>query len=228
MRKPIISIKLNVRMYSKLVDLAIRVIAFITGNANFVTPAVTLADLQTAVDDVNAAIAKWGPKGNRGAHADLVDLRLKARILADMLKAEAQYVQLTAQAAASTDYDAMANIITSSGYAIANAPSPQGVLEKVQNFHQFVSRELNRNEAKLSWKKPLNVANVGNVKQYKVLRNTSTDFSTAEEVGNVTRTTFTDTNSTADVVAWTYWVVAYNAAGAGVISDPVTVAVLGV
>jgi len=228
MRKPIISIKLTVRLYSKLVDLGTRVISFMTTNPNFATPSPTLADVQTTVDDVVAAIAKWGPKKNRGSHADLVDLQLKARILSDMLKAEAQYVQITAQAAASTDYIAQGNIITSSGFALASIGSPQGILQKVQSFHQFISRELNRNQVKLRWKKPLNVANVGNVKQYRVLRSNSTDFTTAVQVASVTKSTFTDVNTASDAVAWTYWVIPCNGAGSGVVSDPVTIAVLGI
>ena len=215
-------------MYSALAALGNAVIAGITGNANFATPTPLLADLQTAVDDVTAGIATWGPKANRGSHASLMDLQLKARILSDMLKAEAQYVQITAQAAALTDYDLMANIITSSGFALKTPGSPQGILQKVQNFHQFVSRQLNSNEVRLSWKKPLNVTTAGNVKQYRVLRASSTDFNTAEQVGSITRTNFTDINVTADAVTWTYWVIPCNGAGDGVVSDPVTVSVLGI
>ncbi len=200
----------------------------LSGNINFLAPAPAVASLQSAVTAVAAAIGVWGPKGNRGGHAALVDLRFKALTLADMLKAEAQYVQNTAQAAAGIDYALMGTIITSSGFSLANARTPQGILEKVQSFHQFVSRKLNKNEAKLKWKKPLNVVNRGNVKEYKVLRNISTDFTTAVEAGITTKTTFTDTNTTATAVKWTYWVIAYNTNGAGVVSDPVTVDVLGV
>ena len=103
MRKPVISIKLTARMYAALVNLGNRVVASITGNASFATPTPTMTVLQTAITDVENAIAKWGPKTNRGSHADLVDLRLKARLLADMLKSLAQYVQNTAQAAAGLD-----------------------------------------------------------------------------------------------------------------------------
>jgi hypothetical protein len=55
----------------------------------------------------------------------------------------------------------------------------------------------------------------------------STDFTTAEEVGIVSKTTFTDINTASEAAVWTYWVIAYSAAGAGVVSDPVTVKVLG-
>ena len=100
MKKPIISVRLNARDYSGLANLGNRLIVALTGNANFITPAVTLLILQGFITDVENAIAQWGPKGNRGNHADLVDLQLKARILADAIKAEAQYVQTTANIAA--------------------------------------------------------------------------------------------------------------------------------
>src|ERR1041385_3012672 len=170
MSKPIISIKLNVRNYAGLVNLGNRVNVDMTGNLNFATPAPTLADLTTATTAVENAIAAWGPKGNRGSHADLADLRLKSQTLHDMLKAEAQYVQNEAQSLAGLDYPTMASIITSSGYQLANSKTPQGILQMVQNFHNFISRKLDPNQVKLKWKKPLNTTSAGNVKSYRVLR----------------------------------------------------------
>ena len=228
MRKPVISIKLSSRMYSALVDLGNRIFASMTGNVNFTTPSPTLLAIQTAVTDVMDAIAAWGPKGNRGSHDDLVNLRLKAQVLRDMLKAEAQYVQNTAQAAAGVDYPTMGTIITSSGFALANDHTPQGVLQKVQNLHLSMSRKLNPNQVKLLWKKPLNVLTAGNVKSYRVLRNTSADITTATEVAITTRRSFIDVNTGSASVEWTYWVVPYNTNGAGAISDAISVAVLGV
>jgi hypothetical protein len=227
MRKPVISIKLTARMYAALANLGHRIVESLTGNISFVSPAPSLAALQAAITDVENAIALWGPKNSRGSHADLVNLRFKARVLSDMLKAEAQYVQTTAQAAAGVDYALMATIIISSGFGLANVPSPQGILEKVQNLHQFISRSLNRNQAKISWAKPLNVTSKNNVKEYRVLRADSTDITTAVEVAIVTTTSFTDTNTTNAVKVWTYWVIPYNGT-AGVVSDPATVAVLGI
>jgi hypothetical protein len=226
MRKPVISMKVSARMYAALVNLGNRVITSLTGNLSFATPDPALMALQTAVTAVENAISVWGPISNRGSHADLVDLQTKARVLANMLKSESQYVQLTAQAAAGIDYATMGAIITTSGFELASLPGPQGRLEMVQNFRQFVSRKLSRNEIKLKWKRPLNVTSKNNVKNYRVLRNTTADFTTAVEIALVTKGTYTDTNTTAATVVWTYWVVPYNTEGAGVESNPITVAVL--
>ena len=80
----------------------------------------TTAALTTAVNNVMAAIAVWGPKGNRGSHVDLADLRAKTLTLAQLLKAEAQYVQNTAQTAAGSDYVLMGAVITTSGFQLAS------------------------------------------------------------------------------------------------------------
>src|ERR1700677_1865743 len=110
MRKPIISIKLNPRQYAGLVNLGNRVVTNLTGNLNYTTPVPALTVAQSAITAVVNAIAVWGPKGNRGSHADLRDLRNKALTLAQTLKALSQYVQNTAQLAAGSDYSQMAAI----------------------------------------------------------------------------------------------------------------------
>src|SRR5207244_2916057 len=115
--------------YSALVNLGNRIVASMTGNANYTTPVPTLVSLQTAVTDVENAIAVWGPKGNRGSHASLVDLKQKALTLSQLLKSEAQYVMNTAQIAAGSDYPTMAAIINTSGFQVANTKTPQGVLQ---------------------------------------------------------------------------------------------------
>src|ERR1041384_5038856 len=132
MRKPIIAIRLSPRMYAGLINLGNRVIVSLSGNLSFPTPAVTTADLQTAVTAVENAYAIWAPIGSRGSHSDLLDLRNKALTLHQLLKAEAQYVQTTAQLLAGSDYSDMAAIIGTSGYDLASVPSPQGVLQMVQ------------------------------------------------------------------------------------------------
>ncbi len=227
MSKPIIAIKTRTLSYAALVNLGNRVVASMTGNANFPIPAPTLLALQTAITDVQNAIAVWGQKGNRGSHATLVALRQKALTLSQMLKSEAQYVQNTAQSASGSNYPAMAAIITTSGFQLANIKSPQGTLQKVQNFHNFVSRKLNANQVKLKWKKPLNTATAGTVKSYTIYRVAQpSPFSIATVIATTTKTTFIDIPTlSSDNLKWSYWIVPVGAAGNGVISDVVNVTV---
>jgi len=224
MKKPIISIKLSARNYSGLADLGNRLIASLTGNGNFTTPAVPLATLQAAVTDVETAIATWG--NGQGTTADLADLRQNAVVLLQLINSEGHYVQLTAQQAAGQDFDTLKTILTTSGFDLANTGAPQGLLQKVQNFHRAVSAQLYPNQVKLMWRKPLNVSSAGNVKDYHIYRGTTAVFTDAEQVGETTRTSFVDTNITAAAVTWTYWVIPVNSAGAGVPSDPITVSIV--
>ncbi len=225
MSKPIIAIKLSKTNYAGLINLGNRVAADLAGNLNFATPLPTILALQTAVTNVITAIAVWGPKGNRGSHADLVDLRTKALTLSQTLKSLAQYVQNTAQTAAGSDYVLMGNIIVTSGYQFANTKTPQGILQMVQNFHNFVTRRINANQVKLKWKKPLNTTSAGNVKSYNIMRGTTSVFSAAVQIATTTKTSFTDTNDGTTPVTWFYWIVPVNTAGDGVVSDVVSVIV---
>lgn len=224
--KPIIALRLSPVSYSGLVDLGNRVVASLAGNISFTTPAVTLMSLQTAITNVVDAIALWGPKGNHGSHADLVNLRQKALVLRQLLQSEAKYVEITAQLAAGTDFVTMTTIIVSSGYQLSNAATPQGILQMVQNFHRFDTRKVNPNQVKLKWKRPLNTL-PNNVKSYRVLRGTSTVFSSAVEIGVTTKASFVDTNSSTAPITWSYWIVPVNTNGGGIVSDAVTVTLPG-
>jgi hypothetical protein len=202
MRKPQIAIKLSPKKYAGLANLGNRVHSSMTGNVNFTTPAVTMAALQAAITDVENGLALWRPLGNRGSHNDLTALQEKSLTLSQLLKAEADYVQTTAQLAAGSDYPAMAAIMTSSGFELRSDGSPQGVLEAVENFHRFISRNLAPNQIKLKWKRPLNVTSKANVKSYRILRGTTNVFSAGVEIGATTRTSFLDTNSTGASQTW--------------------------
>ena len=83
--------------YAGINNLLNLVFASLTGNADFTTPLPALTVLQTDATQLAAAIAAWGPVGNRGSHAQLLDLRAKALTAYNDLLAEAAYVQNTAQ-----------------------------------------------------------------------------------------------------------------------------------
>jgi hypothetical protein len=226
MRKPLVVINLSPRMYAKLAGLGNAVVAALTANLHFTTPAVPLATLTGAVTDVEDAIAAWGPRKARGSHDELLTLRDKALTLHQLLHSEAEYVQLTAQTTAGSNYSEMAAILGTSGYELKGDPNKQGVLQMVQGLHHFASRKLAQNQVKLKWKRPLNVTSGNNVRDYRILRGTTADFTAAVEIGSTTRTSFIDTNDTAATVKWTYWVVPFNNAGPGVPSDGLTISVL--
>ncbi len=225
MRKPIISIKLNPRNYAGLVNLANRCVGSLTGNLNFTTTSPPLLAVQSQITSVVNAIAVWGPKGNRGSHADLLDLRNKALMLSQTLKALSQYVQNTAQIAAASDYSLMAAIISTSGFDLAVVPTPVGVLNAVTGFRKMTSSSLNPNQVKFKWKKPLD-ASTANVYVYRVMRGMTTVFAAATQIATTSRVEFIDTNATGTVQTYTYWIVPVNNEGDGAASVAVTVSVL--
>ena len=226
--KPIASIKLSPKNYAGLVNLGNRVASSLSGNLNYLTPLPTALSLLSDVASVVTAIGVWGPKGNRGSHADLLDLRQKAITLAQTLKSLSQYVQNTAQTAAGSDYALMAAILGTSGFDVTNHRSPQGILEAVQNFHAAVSPRYNPNQVKLMWKKPLNVITKGNVKNYLIMKGTTAVFSAAVQIGTSTKTKFVDTNHTGAPQTWFYWIIPVNNEGSGAISEVVNVSLFSI
>jgi len=226
MRKPQIVIKLERTDYKGYAALGKAVVAALTGNISFGTPGIPLATLSTAISDVDAAMTLWNFGDNRGSHANLADLQNKTLTLANLLRAEADYVQTESASTAGNDYSIMNAIMTTSGFQLKRIGSPQGILEAVQNFHRFISRSLAPNQVKLKWEKPLNLTSKNNVRSYKVLRGTTNVFSAAVEIGSPTATSFIDTNDTAAMQTWYYWIVAVNSYGDSAPSDVVSVAVV--
>ena len=218
MGKPTTIIGVKISDYAGILNTINRVVASLTGNAEFTTPSPLLATLTADATALDSAIALWGPVGNRGSHADLVALRAAARTAYDDLLAEAQYVQNTAQIAAGTDYVAMAAIIATSGFAIKNAPMPQGILGAPQNLHRFFANNISLYTPKLAWKKPIGLTSPNNVKSYQVFRNTVNNILTATVIGTSSKTSFIDTTALAGTAYW-YWTKGINAAGAGTESN---------
>jgi hypothetical protein len=225
MRKPIIAIKLRPFDYKGWINLGNRIVVSLTANANFTTPAVSTANLQLAITAVDDALALWAPIGSRGSKSDLLDLRSKTVTLAQLLRSEAQYVQLTAQLAAGNDFETMAAIIGTSGYELSAVPAPVGLLQAVVGFEIVKSLLTNSNQVMFRWNKPLDVKK-GDVNIYRILRATTANFSAASEIGTSTKTSFVDTNATGAVQTYTYWVVAVNNFGDGAVSNAITVKVL--
>lgn len=227
MEVPSIALNVSLIQYASLVSLGNHVVTNLDGNLNFLTPAVPIVDLQTAITDVESAIVVWGPKNNHGTKADLSNLKQAAITLHQLLKAEANYVQTTAIMAGGNDFTLVANIMISSGFELKSTKHSQGVLHAVQNLKFRASGALNRNQVKLAWAKPLEVTSQNNVKSYNVYRSVTTNFANAIHIDTVSKAEYVDTNNTGATVTWSYFIVAVGAAGEGAVSDPITVTFIG-
>ncbi len=222
MDKPIIVVKVTAKQFKALVLLIQHVILNMTSNLNFLVPSPTLLALQSALDDLNAALTLWGPKGHRGGHDAYVSLIAKAVYAHTLITQEADYCMTAVNP--TLTFEAQTVILSSSGFTLKNARTPQGILQMVQNFHRFISRAVGLNQVKLKWKKPLNVTSRANVKGYKIYRNSVNIFSTATIINSIGITSYIDTPASG---SWFYWVVPYNKNGDGIPSTVVFVAMAG-
>ena len=222
MRRPKIKIAVTADEYSALKGLALTVIEYMTGNPRFLSPSPTMAELNAALVTLTNCIATWGEPGNYGSKLDLTRLRGAAINMHNLLIKEAAYVMNQVDMSAGVEEQAV--FIASSGFPVANAPNPQGKLEKVQNFHHFVSRKESAYDVKLKWEKPLNVSVNTNVKVYLIYKSATPDFKDAVFMSLSTKTSFIDYNPVRGAYNY-YFVMPFNNAGMGVLSEMVTVSV---
>lgn len=214
MAKPTIANNLQRLSFQGLVDYARIIIAALTGNALYAAPNPTLIDMGTSADDCQAAITAWGPVGNRGSHAQYVALVLAANALKQNLVQLAEYCQNT------TPYDLAA--LSTTGFNLRDANTPQGVLQAPVGAHKFISPDLTIQQNKLLWKKPLGVTVNSNVKVYNIYRGITPVYADAALIGSATKRSYIDTPSITPAPAKVYyWVAGVNNAGVGVPSNVV-------
>lgn len=115
MRKSNIKLSLSLLNPVKLLALLINVIAKMTGNAHFATPAVSLATLKTLADQLTVAIEE-ATNGSRQSKIVRDDIVTKVK---DLLRTQADYVRTVAAGDKA--------ILESSGFELAKQPEPLGV-----------------------------------------------------------------------------------------------------
>ena len=216
--KPTVTLNVKKSNYSGVVNLRKQYHCKHDGKPQFCKSIPLLATIQLAITAAEAAIAAWGPVGNRGSHTDLLALRTATNDLYNLLLAEAAYVQNTAQIAEPTDYPAQAAIMNSSGFSVKNPPVPQGILGAPQNLHRMFANNITLYTPKLKWKKPIGLNSPNNVKSYQILRNTVNNLLTATVIATSVKTSFIDTTALAATQYW-YWVKGINSDGAGAESN---------
>lgn len=214
--RPKVALNVRVTAYQAISNLITLVVTQMTADVFgiFTTPAPALAALTAAQTTLDAAIAQWGPEGNRGSHADLLNLRNEARNAYNLLLSESDYVQNKAQIAAGNDYVLLANYIASSGFSVKNPPSPQGLLGQPQNLRRVFEDSMTLYNVKLAWNKPAGLLSPGNVKSYVVKRNTVNNFLSATAIATTTKTNYVDTTPPPGSPVF-YWIQAQNTNGAG-------------
>jgi hypothetical protein len=199
--------KANIRLsLSRLVPEALLallryVLSKLTGNPNFATPAVPLADMATLGDELEVAIQK-------AKHGGLEDRLLRDKKLTDardMLRKQANYVRLIGNGDAA--------ILASSGFELAKTPEPIGL--PGTPAIRFVRMTGKQGEAVVSWTAQ-HGADAYHVRLAEKDPNIHNEW---QVVGITTKARFTLT----DLESYKpYWVSvsAIGAAGEGLMSDP--------
>lgn len=190
--------------------------------ADFPVPIPSMATLQTQVTALVAAIANWGPVGNRGSHAQLVALRSATNVVYTSLILLAAFVQNLVDP--SLSYPDQTAFILSSGLSVKNAPTPQGVLNAPEGLIQMISPSVPLSTPKLKWTKPVDLLSPNNVKAYRVSRANVGFGQPILVIGYPTKTSFIDESAEGDH-QYQYTVAAINSAGIGVESAPIIVSV---
>jgi len=226
MRKPTIAINLTPTDYDALINMANMVYEKMLTNVSFSDPNPELTVIESNINDCVLARARWVGIHDRGSHADLLDLRTKSLTLWQNMIALGKYVASVSQVACGSDYVAMREMMNSSGFPLKNPPTPVGRLEAPQNLRRLIARNLSQNQGKAKWKIPANASSRGAVKGYNIYQGTSTNFSTATFVTSVTKTSYIVSNNS-DVMATIYlFIVAIGAAGEGVPTEALKMALL--
>lgn len=212
MAKDRIALNLQRLTFQQLHDFAIDIFNGMTAAAvTYPTPVPILATLTADTTALQTAITNWGVVGARGSHADYLALLAAAQVVKLDLVSLANYCENT------TPYSGAD--FTSANWPLRDANTPQGILQKPQAVHQFISPQVQIGDIKISWTKPNGLNSSGNVKSYNVYRSLDSNPANKIFVATVTKTTFTDTPTVPFQPKLYYWVEGVNTNGAGVLSD---------
>jgi hypothetical protein len=189
---------------------------FVAEVADFPAPSPTMPIFQGHIDDLETAITSWGPPGARGSRAAHDALVTAANVVKADLKQLASYAMATKP----NDPDAWRRL----NFNIKRPKTAPEPLQKVRDFHLFVSRAVVAGTLKLKWKRPLDT-DPGDVKGY-IIQSSDTAVQPAIDasrgIANV-HALLTDTSIILEpkyTGANYFWVTPFNAVGCGVSSEP--------
>ena len=217
MARRLINLNLFRLTYDGLLTLAQTVHdGFVTLALIYTTPNPAMLVFQTNIDALQAAITAWGPKGARGSHAQHLALIAAANVVRDDLR------QLAAYAMNKRPDDPASWALL--GFSVRRTKTPPEALQQVQNFHNFVSRDLVAGTIKLKWTRPLGTDS-NDVKCYLVQHSTTGVQPSIEDTGVLGVFALTTDTSIIlvppSVGANYFWVTPFNSVGFGVSSQSV-------
>lgn len=221
--RPQVKIAIKISDYNGVAALAQQIHDQMVINvADFPTPVPSMANFQTQINTLVTNLANWGPQGNRGSHADLVAVRTSCNVVYTSMILLGAFVQNLVDPTLS--YPDQTAFILSSGFAVKNSPSPQGVLSAPVGLVQLIQSAVPLNTPKLKWSKPIDLLSPNNVKSYKIFRRRNVDGSPTMVIGYTTKTSFIDATATGNA-QYEYWVAGVNTNGEGVACPSILISV---
>jgi hypothetical protein len=137
MRKSDIKLQLSKLRPVEVLALMRNVVAKMTGNANFATPAVPLADMTTLADELDTAIGV----ATRGSQQSKLDRNVLVQQAETLLNKQADYVRSQCNGDAAK--------LASSGYDLRKQPEPLGIPGRAGNMQARITGL--RGQLELKW-----------------------------------------------------------------------------
>ena len=174
--------------------------------AVYATPSVSLADQQTAIDALNAALQAWGDPGRRGSHAAHEAMLTARFVVEENIRSLIGYVN----GIAAGDV----NLVLLAGMVPNDLRNPFGVLPAPQNLHSPYSKHTIQAQYRIRWKK------VRGAKTYRLYMGADSNVANKVLVATVTQTlAIIESPSLPSGTLQYFWVSAVGTAGEGSLSD---------
>ena len=181
--------------------------------ALYPAPVPSLSVFQTAINLVRDSYEEYGDYGRNGGDKEKAKLLQACDMLRGYIRSYANYVMVM-QPDNPLAWE-------KAGFPLKKQPAKTSRVGAVQNFHQFIARNIAKGDIKLKWERPLDVHPKLMI-AYKIYRSADTIFANASLI-NVTmnKATYIDTPGKAGMLFY-YWAIPVTTAGDGVLSEMCT------
>lgn len=185
----------------------------------FANPPVTLVQLQTDIDAMQAAINAWGTILNRGSHADYITLLAATQTVSIDLASLGGFVQTIARNSSPGDYNAQKTVVLLAAMRVKDDANRLALWGPVNNFRPLIKQNLQGTGiVQLKWDKP-NVVPGANSRPPTYNVYSSTDNLTFNFLASTSSTTYLDNIGTGN--SKYYKIAPVSAAGVGGMSPSI-------
>lgn len=155
-RKTLLRVKQGSTRYKQLCNAAQALHTKLTGNADFAVTSPLLATLQTAINNLRAAMIYMGQKRNRPSKVQSADVAGKALALKSLMTSLNVNLQNTAYDNTPDDVTVQRSQLATTGGSIKLFnKKTKATLIQVRNFHQSNNKAYPQTLHRIAWKRPI-------------------------------------------------------------------------